>query len=194
MWYALALDDAARRRQPELDGTFTLRAGSLADMPLLAQLPADPLVASLDEALVADRLSAGASLWLVTEGERLAFACWNFYGEAPLRGAAGGVVRLPSDVVVLEDSISSPDFRGRGVAPRTWDAIAEANRAGGMRFMVTKVTVANEASRRAVEKAGFREVARLRLSGPVWRTRIRVDPLAGDAESFAWMRAVERGG
>ena len=163
-------------------------------MPLLRQLPADPLVASLDESLVAARLSAGALLWVVTEGERIAFACWTFSGEAPLRGASGGVVPLPADVVVLEDSISSPAFRGRGVAPRAWGAIADRNRASGSRFMVTKVTVANEASRRAVLKAGFREVARLRLSGPVWRTRIRVEVIEGaDKDAFAWMRDVERG-
>ena len=190
VWYRLDTEDPERPRR-ELKEGFVLRRGSVDDMDLLNQLPADQLVAALTPELVSERLSDGASLWIVEKEGKAAFCCWNFYGSAPVRGAEGGVVRLPDDAFVLEDSISSPDFRGQGVAPGAWTAIADANRDEGRRNMITKVTVENEPSRKAVEKAGFKDVARLSLSGPVWRTKIRVD-LRTDDPALAWMKDVER--
>ncbi len=188
IWYAMDLHAPERPRRA-LAREFELRQGTVEDIALLRQLPSDPEVVEITPKVVADRLGSGATLWLVTRGSRTAFACWNFYPAAPLDGARDGVSLLPPDVVVLEDSISSPDFRGRGVAPGAWTAIADANRDGGLRLMVTKVDVRNASSRKAVEKAGFREAARLHLAGPIWRVRIRVTLRDG---AFGWMKDVER--
>ena len=38
--------------------------------------------------------------------------------------APGGRLRLPADTVVLEDSVTSAAARGRGIAPRAWNALA----------------------------------------------------------------------
>src|SRR5215213_1761277 len=62
VWYALDVTDAERPRR-ELKPGFELRRGSLADMPLLEQLPADPLVVALGPEVVKERLADGASLW-----------------------------------------------------------------------------------------------------------------------------------
>ena len=189
VWYVRDLTERRERRR--LDPELGLRRGSIEDVGWLQELPADPSVVELSESLVAERLSDGAELWLATDGSRAAFCCWIFVDRAPLRGARDGVVRLPADAAVLEDSISSPAFRGRGVAPAAWDAIAETLAASGRRRLVTKVGVENEASRRAVEKAGFVEAATLTISGPIWRPRVDVELLLPDA-GLEWMVSVSR--
>lgn len=189
VWY---VRDLTERREPRrLDDGLDLRRGTIGDVGLLQQLPADPSVVDLSHDVVAKRLGDGAQLWLVTEGTRAAFCCWIFDDRAPLRGAPNGFLRLPADAAVLEDSIASPAFRGRGVAPAAWDAIAETLAASGRRHLVTKVAVDNDGSRRAVEKAGFVEAARLEVSGPVWRPRIGVEMTSADP-ALRWMASVAR--
>ncbi len=82
--------------------------------------------------------------------------------------APGGWLELPADTVVLEDSATTPRARGRGIAPGAWTAIADSLRDEGLVHMITKVGVENEASRKAVAKAGFRDVGVMRMvkTGP----------------------------
>lgn len=190
LFYELDLTAADRPRRA-FDGDLALRRGTAADVPMLDQLPRDPEVTTMTAELAAERMAAGAIFWLVVEGDRVAFACWNFRGSGPLTGAQGPHAALPDDVVLLEDSISSPDFRGRGVAPSAWSAIADAQAAEGRRTMITKVIPANAAVRRALEKAGFRAVALMRRSGPAYRMRIAVTDPEG-RQTQHWLAQLAR--
>ena len=192
VWFALDVTDPDRPRRG-LDETFTVRRGSLDDMSLLQQLPSDPAVALMTPALVQQRLEAGAELWLTVEDDRLAFRCWIFRGWAPAPGAPHRRITLPDDVVLLEDSLASPDFRGRGVAPGTWSALGDAFMAeDGIRTIVTKIAKDNEVTQRSAQKVGFRPVATMRMSGPVWRMRLTITPADGPGGDAAWLSALER--
>lgn len=190
-WYRLDVRSDERPRR-ELDDTFVLRPGTPADVDLVAQLPRDASVAALTDEDVRSRIARGAELWLVTEGDRTAFACWIYRGWGPVPGANNDGADLPADTAMLEDSIASPDFRGRSVAPGAWTGIADQLKSEGLSYMVTKVGVDNAASRRAVEKAGFREVGEMRSEASPLRRRVRVtvsDPDPG----HGWLLALERG-
>lgn len=190
-WYRLDVraDDRPRR---ELEETLVLRRGTPEDVDLVAQLPYDASVSSLTAEGVRSRIADGAQLWLVTEGDRTAFACWIYLGWGPVPGANNDGARLPADTAMLEDSIASPDFRGRSVAPGAWTGIADRLKAEGLSYMVTKVGLDNAASRRAVEKAGFREVAEMRSETSPLRRRVRVT-LTDPHPDHTWLQALERG-
>jgi GNAT superfamily N-acetyltransferase len=113
---------------------------------------------------------------VLCEGEP-AFACWTFLRRTPVSAMPGGWLELPDGIACLEDSVTSPDFRGRGIAPGAWTAAADALTERGKRSLITKVLDDNVASCRAVEKAGFRQVALLDLSrmGPRLTLSIRTD-------------------
>lgn len=191
-WYRLDLDDPARPRR-DLDAAFTLRRGTVGDLPLLAQLPHDVAVAAVTEDLVRERLGDGHDLWIVVEGDRLAFACWVLRSRASVFGAPGGGATMPSGAVQLEDSIASPDFRGRGVAPGAWSGVADVLAGEGVQRMFTKVDVTNTASCRAVEKAGFREVAVMHLRRRGHRTRLSVEFTQGHDPGDAWLERLATG-
>jgi len=116
VWYHLDLTDPERPRRP-LEPPLELRQGHSVDVPLLEQFPVDTSVATMTRAVVEDRLAEGAILWLGRRGRQAAFRCWNFYATGPLPGGRRGRILLPPEVVMLEDSIANPEFRGRGVAP-----------------------------------------------------------------------------
>jgi RimJ/RimL family protein N-acetyltransferase len=189
VWYACDLR-AEPRAAPRLDDGLVVRRGDLGDLGLLAQLPSDPEVTSLTEAIVRRRLDDGAELWLVVEGARLAFSCFTFTGRAPLTGMARDVA-LPDGVVLLEDSVSSPAFRGRGVAPAAWAAIARRQRAQGRHTMVTKVRVENAAVRRALDKAGFEACATMRRWSRLGRIHALVTA-TGSGPVADWLGALSR--
>ena len=179
---------APDRPRPPFTGALALRRGEAQDIALLAQLPHDPEVTTMSAERAQERLASGAMFWLVTEHDRVAFCCWNFLGQGPLSGAQGRWRPIPQEVVLLEDSISSPEFRGRGVAPAAWSAIADTHAAAGRTGMITKIAADNDAVRRALVKAGFRDVAHMRRSGPVWRMRIAVTGPEG-GPSGHWLTA-----
>jgi RimJ/RimL family protein N-acetyltransferase len=190
VWYALDLQ-RPREARP-LGPGLELRAGGPEDIRLLAQLPPDPSVGHMDEQVARERLAGTGRLWLVTEGDQLAFACWTFRDRTPVWAAHGGSLALPEGVACLEDSHSSPHFRGRGIAPAAWGLIADALAAERLRSLVTKVAVDNAPSCRAVEKAGFEAFGGMDVSVRDWRTRISVR-LDGPESSWGWLRSVERG-
>jgi RimJ/RimL family protein N-acetyltransferase len=187
IWYELDVQDPQRPRRV-LDPEFALRRGEPADAALLAQLPTDLQVTSMTPEVVEARLAAGAWLWVVVDGDRLAFSCWNFLGAGPLTGA-GADRPIPPGVVMLEDSIASPHVRGRGVAPGAWTGVADAHAADGRTAMVTKVAADNVAVQKALEKAGFVRVAHMHRSGPIWRTRITITGTDG-APTDHWLASL----
>ena len=177
VWYALDLR-GDRPRRPLTDG-FVLRLADEDDAEAVASLPNQP---GVDE--VRARIGGAADVYMVSEGDKPAFACTIFHARTPTVAARGDWLDLPADTICLEDSGTSPDFRGRGVAPAAWSAIADALAERGFRTMLTKVAVDNEPSRRAVAKAGFGEAAamQVRRVGPF--RRVSMSPLGTPGAEF----------
>jgi RimJ/RimL family protein N-acetyltransferase len=122
-----------------------------------------------------ERLEAGNDLWLVLEddGDPL-FACYTFRRSAPVLAAPNRTLLLPPETASLEDSVTSPAARGRGIAPGAWTRVCDELQRAGFTALITKIETANAPSRRAVEKAGFREVAVMRHTRVATRRRTTV--------------------
>jgi len=190
VWYAMDLAAADAPKRP-LEPELELRRGGGDDMWLLEQLPLDPHVSTMTPWLVQDWLGSGGSLWLVQNGDRAALRCWVFRDWCPMGGAPGGGIRPPSDAVVVKDVMTSPEFRGRGVAPAAWAAIADAYREDGSRWMYIRVDSNNDPSRRAIEKAGFREVARVHTRWRYWWRTTRLSDGTGEP-AHGWLQQLVR--
>lgn len=176
VWYQLDLSSSPAAPWVDHDG-LTLRPASGEALDAFAELPTmEPHHA---RRLVAD----GGEPWIVMDGDAPAFVCWLYRSTAPVTAAPRGRLRLPEGAVVLEDSVAAERARGRGIAPMTWRALASTLQAEGRRALLTKVETGNAPSRRAVTKAGFREVGvmRLRRRGPASSVDFRVL----EADSFA---------
>ena len=172
-WYARAVAPGA---PPESErNAFELRRAEPHETHYLETLP----TVEVEEARTF--FARAGSLWIVLCEGSPAFACWTFRDATPLPVAQGGWQSLPHDVAGLAFSLTHPDFRGRGVAPWAWEAIAAELAEDGVRQLVTEVEAENASSRRAVTKAGFAEVAAtdiLRL-GPYRRVDSEIfDPAA----------------
>ena len=177
IWYSL--DVIGERPRRELPEGFELRVATEADADTVAALPNQP---GADETRA--RIAGTADVYLVSEHGKPAFACTIFRERTPTVAARGGWLDLPAGTVCLEDSGTSPDFRGRGVAPGAWTAIADALAERGFKTMLTKVAIDNEPSRKAVVKAGFGEAAdmRMRRLGPF--RRVALTPLGAPGAEF----------
>jgi hypothetical protein len=154
VWYQLDVSEERPRR--ELPEEVHLRRAGENDLSGAVEMGQ-----RLDE--VRARLAAGNDLWLAADDGGPLFRCWIYRGRAPVLAAPGGWLDLPRGTVCLEDSATSPRARGRGVAPGAWTGIADSLRDEGVVHMITKVGVENAPSRKAVTKAGFREVGVMRL-------------------------------
>jgi len=171
VWFVLVLGNE-RPRPPLADGLVLDRPRE-PDPRLLEQL-----TFTLTPGEVRARIDAGNDLWLVCEDGQALFGCWVFRGHVPTVAAPGGELALPADTVCLEDSLAAPAARGRGVAPGTYPLVADTVGAEGARWMITKVEVDNASARRAVEKAGFQEVALMHFTRRAGRSRTTLEPLA----------------
>ena len=155
VWYCLDLPADARRELPE---DVTLRRAATEELGRVEEIGRDAPTAL-------ERAGGGNDLWFaLRDDDHLLFACWIFRERAPVLAAPGGEMELPSDTVCLEDSVTSPEARGRGIAPGSWNGIATSLAAEGVRRMITKVGVENAPSRKAVLKAGFAEVGVMELT------------------------------
>ena len=184
-WFRLDVSDPERPRRA-FDGTFEVRECTVDDLPLLGQLPGDPAVVTPSGRRAERRMRDGGTPWLSIENGKVAFGCWIFTGRAPVFGGRDGGAPLPDDGVLLEDSQAVPTFRGRGVAPATWTAIADRLAERGIRSIYTKVDVENIPSTKAVQKAGFREVGKMRVVRTRGRftTSVTLDTAADDADRW----------
>jgi GNAT superfamily N-acetyltransferase len=170
IWYELDLtSERPRRELPE--GARLVSPQSEAELALFDR------AANEEPPPRPERAAAGGLPWVVIAGGEPAFACWTFLQRTPVSAMPGGWLELPEGVACLEDSVTSPDFRGKGIAPGAWTAAADEVTERGKHAMITKVQEENIPSRRAVEKAGFREVALLDLVrvGPRLRLSVRTD-------------------
>jgi RimJ/RimL family protein N-acetyltransferase len=133
------------------------------------------------------RIAAGTDLWIVRDQGKAACSFWIFWDQSPVLAASHGWMPLPEDVVCLEDSITSPDHRGRGLAPAGWARVAMGLSRQGVSAVITKIEEQNIPSRRAVEKIGFREMAVMDMER-IWMMRhVAVDP-RGDYGTAQYLR------
>ena len=177
VWYQLDVH-GERPRRPLADGVRLVRAGEedAARVEEVGQI----------EAVAHARLASGNDLWLAIDQEgRLLFACWTFRSEAPVLAARDGRLQLPAGTACLEDSVTSPLARGKGIAPASWAGIADRLSEEGYEAMITKVTTENAPSRRAVEKAGFREIAVMRLTRIGPHRQVGLACMGGVAQALA---------
>lgn len=167
VWYVLDLSSPPAVR--ELPQGYRLIRGNDEDADRIADLETvGPMTARA-------RIADGADFWLVIDGEdRSAFACWTFHDKAPVFAAANGFLRLPADVAVLEDSVTSEHHRGRGIAPAAWTVVADELVRTGVRWLLTKVELDNTPSRRAVNKVGFLPYALMQLRRRTVRRTVAV--------------------
>jgi RimJ/RimL family protein N-acetyltransferase len=177
IWYQLDLTGERPRRE-FVEGVRLVRAGA-SDAHRVEDVGQFE-----DEAR--RRLAAGNDLWLVLDDQdRSLFACWTFRSETPVLAAPGGRLSLPPGTACLEDSVTSPLARGKGIAPAAWTAIADTLVEEGFESMITKVTTDNAPSRKAVEKAGFREIAVMRTTSVATRRRVALARSGGVADALA---------
>jgi RimJ/RimL family protein N-acetyltransferase len=167
VWYEL--DPTSERPRRVLEDGLVLRRGEVADVAMLADLD------TIHGEAARSRLEDGNDLWLVLDGDQPLFSCWIFRRRSPAVAAPQGELELARGMVCLEDSVTAPAARGRGVAPAAWSAIADDLADEGVRRMITKVEVDNVPSRKAVEKAGFEGVALMHFKriGPLRRTSVQ---------------------
>lgn len=168
VWYAL--ETSARRARPPPPEGLELRRGSSAGAHLVGAL------VNVDVRELARRAREDADLWLVLDGERAAFACWIYRESVPLLASPRGTLDLPTGTVCLEDSVTRPGDRGRGIAPAAWAAIADTLLAEGQEILITKVEEENAPVRRALAKVGFVAVAHMRFLRLGPRRRVSLTP------------------
>jgi hypothetical protein len=183
-----------------------------ADLPLLRQLDADFPRAP-------EFLAAGHRLWIIHNGDELAFSVWTFIDRAPTAASRTGWIALPPGVVNVEDTNAHPDRRGRGLAAAAWGRlVGQLAREGSATHMVSAFLDTNHVSRAVAARSGWREFAvtdvtkvGLLRDDAAWRmrsadralasTRLRIerpDPqTAGtpeDEQFFAWLQTAVRAG
>ena len=159
-------------------GLGIVRAGT-DELPLLEQFPTIGLFEARR------RLASGTDLWIVREGQQPVFACWTFHDRMPVLAAHGGWLELPKGIVGLEDSVKSPAYRGRAIAPGAWATIADILTREGVTGILTKIEETNLTCRRSIEKVGFRAVASMRLVRTLAKSHVQCQPDAeGDVPAF----------
>lgn len=184
-WHVLRLDRGDRPRR-ELPEGLRLRLGAPEDLDYAAP----GLAEDVSIGMIERRFERGQRMWIVESDTGPAFTCWIFTGYTPSAVAPDQRLDLPPGFVGLEDSFTAPDFRGKGVAPAAWTAIADLMEREGALAIATPVAESNEASRRGVAKAGFEQVAVAHLRRRAFRTSVRVE---GEGEFADWVRErVER--
>lgn len=175
VWYQL--DPERGRPRKELPGGFDLVRGGVDELPLLKQMQTVGYIEGLR------RLGSGADLWLIRNGGNVAFFCWILRHRVPVMAAPGGWLDLPADIVCLEDTVTAPPYRGRGLAPVAYSWIIDSLAQEGVRAIITKIEETNAPARRAVEKAGFRPVATMSLVRVGWMRHVAVRPETGEDNS-----------
>ena len=169
VWYQCDLDERPRRDLP--DEVRFVRADE-SQVEALALLGRDP-----DEAR--ECLAGGNDVWFVFDGDQPLFACFTYRHSAPVMAASQGTLPLPPGTACLEDSVTSPAARGRGIAPGAWTLIGDELARAGFTKLVTKIETANTPSRKAVEKVGYRPVAVMQHQRVGRRRRTAVEALGG---------------
>lgn len=130
-------------------------------------------------------LGEGGDLWIVRDNQRAVFCCWVFRKRMPTVAVQGGWKELPPKTVCLEGVVTDPGYRGRGIAPAAWSLIAQSLKDEGIRTITIKVEETNGSMRRAVQKAGFREMAITDFRQMAGLSRVKVVPVSGTSSHDA---------
>jgi ribosomal protein S18 acetylase RimI-like enzyme len=171
LWLELVLPPSVP--WPQLPTDLELVAGTENCLPALAALP------TLSTWAARRRLERGEQLWLVRDGAgEIAFACWLLTGETPAFGGRGGVVAVPTWAISLEDSVTSPHYRGRSIAAAAWSLLAQRVADDGYVSIITTVEQTNIAVQRALAKSGFTELCAVQAKRRPWGTSVRTTVLA----------------
>lgn len=172
VWYLLDLE--ADRPHPSLPAGYVFEevANGSRDVAVLETLgPNAPAEARA-------RFASGGRLFVARTGDELAFACWVFRA-IPTTAAREGWYAVREDARGLEYSITVDTHRGRGLAPAAWSELCGTLAAEGITGLLTKVGFSNDPSRRAVEKAGFHEIAHVTVTRRRGRIRVEVSRASG---------------
>lgn len=111
----------------------------------------------LDEAR--KRFESGTDIWLVLDGDEPVFLCFTFRQITPVIAASDGLLVLPRGTACLEDAVTAPRVRGKGIASAAWVQVGRQLEQAGFTTLVAKIETHNDASKRVAEKSGFRPVA-----------------------------------
>jgi glycosyltransferase involved in cell wall biosynthesis/GNAT superfamily N-acetyltransferase len=170
VWYELDL--TTRLPDYPLEDRFELCRGTEDDIARFAEIP------PVTSYHVRERMRTGADLWYAREGDAVAFFCWTLRHAAPTLASPTGSIPLRPEVVNLEDSTASPEYRRSAVGMGVLSEVARRLRHEGVTSMVTKVAVDNTPARRWVLKLGFVEVgvATVRRRGRRWSRSVVPTP------------------
>jgi GNAT superfamily N-acetyltransferase len=178
-WYEIQL--ARMPAMPPLPDDMRLVVATDADLAAVEQLGGN--VASARR-----RAARGHQQMLLFDGDRPVFGCWVFHGAMPDPAAHRGTLVLPDDTVCIEDSVTNPDSRRRGVSTIAGGAVITHLRSEGIRTMLTRVAVSNVPAHKAVLKTGFREVARVTMQRIGPRKHVDVEILNDSSTGQALAR------
>lgn len=127
------------------------------------------------------RLADGAELWGVTDAGMVVSSCWIFRQRAPALASRGGWFDLPDDAVCMEDPLTLPCYRGRGIASAGWSHFGDALAARGVRAIIGKVKITDTAWRRpSLVRAGFKPIAHMDLTRVWMQPRVTISLLSAD--------------
>lgn len=121
----------------------------------------------------ARRLRPDVRCYLVAEGDRILHATWCTTTVAWTR-ELGSYVGPPHGDAYVYESFTRADARGKGIYPFALKAIAADLAGEGIGRVLVAVEAGNQASLRAVAKAGFVEAGSIRYARS-WG-RLKVDP------------------
>ena len=126
-----------------------------------------------------ERFDTGTDLWLVLDEDEPVFLCFIFRDATPVMAASEGKLALPPGAACLEDAVTAPGARGKGIATAAWILVGEELKRAGYTTLVAKIETANTASKRVAEKAGFHPVAVMQHERTGVRRRTAVRALGG---------------
>ena len=121
----------------------------------------------------ARRLDKGMKCFTIKHGEKVVSYSWVDKGPCVFIPEVECVVDIGPGTVYIFDGLTVPEWRGRNLYPHLLSQVCIAH--PGMR-MVIAASRSNTASRRAIEKAGFRPVEErclLKVAGIVLQARSR---------------------
>jgi hypothetical protein len=157
IWYELLVPVADRPRVPLPDGFAVERVPAERSGALAAEF------AGLRPTELR-KFHEASQLWVVREGDRLAFLCWVFFGRTRVLGAPGGWLDLPEDAVCIEVSVECAAYLRRGIGSSGVCAIGDRLATQGIRRILAEIRVENIPSRTGAVKLGFREIAERRVT------------------------------
>lgn len=167
----LLVRDAAHQEKAA-DGLVFRRAEAL-DAPRYARD-----VGTDSAATYKARLSPDVMCFVVDDGHKILHASWVTTSAAWTREVQA-LLKPPDGDAYVYESFTRADARGRGIYPFALAGMLSYLAASGIKRVWVGVESSNEASRRAIAKAGFEEGFRIRFCRR--HGRLRIEPPEGPA-------------